>query len=88
MKTIQPKKLYIRKIENGRKISVGEYILVKWRNIINPFKITDTNEIEKLHQLIIEFRQNNKNREVVAILKTVDTDILKLVSDLGITTGF
>lgn len=40
-----PKKLYVRFVENDTKFSIGEYISGKWRNVCDPFKITDMNAL-------------------------------------------
>jgi hypothetical protein len=42
------KKLWVRFIDDGRKLSVGEYLNAKWRNVIDPFVLDDLDSIKAL----------------------------------------
>ena len=59
-----PKRLWVRRIENGKKFSVGEYVRAKWRNAVDPFRTDDTAALHRLAGVIALFEKHEKRKVV------------------------
>ena len=58
-----PKNLYVRYVNGGTSLSVGEYINGKWRNVVEPFRLDDLSTVAQLKGLVDTFRRHEQ-REV------------------------
>jgi hypothetical protein len=54
------KKLWVRFIEGGRKLSVGEYLRAKWHNTLDPFDLNDMGSVSVLVALIEAYKKREK----------------------------
>ena len=61
-----PKNIYVRYVENGNKVSVGEYMRAKWFNIVDPFSLTNVDAVRDLRVQIDLYKTKTK-REVVLV---------------------
>lgn len=68
MKTKQaPKNVYYRRIENGRRISIGEYIRAKWNSICHPFREGDEQSIQGLAWQFKNWYHTNPERPILLV---------------------
>lgn len=86
MKTIAPKRIWIRTLASG-KIAVAEYRHVQRHNILDPFKFnveeSNAHPIGYLRMRIEEFQRLNNNREVIAEVSLHDFPACKVARAIG-----
>lgn len=80
MKTQRPKKLFVRFVENQTKLSVGEYLNAKWRNVCDPFKINDKESVQQLKRDIEVFKIRTKRE--VEFVAYCGSDALTVLNNL------
>lgn len=90
-----PKTIHIRKIENGKRIAVSEYVAACRQNIVVPFHLKSSPAaspsyvygVSTLKAMISRYQVKHDGRAIVACLHTNDQDTLNLINELGIKQG-
>lgn len=66
LRPLAPKNIYVRFVEGGKKVSVGEYSSAKWRNVVDPFSIENFDAVRDLRTQIEIFKRSEK-RDVLLV---------------------